>query len=38
MIYGTSYSTKELQELLTETMFIKSQGSEIQLYQIQEEK
>lgn len=30
MTYGTSYSTKELQELLTEMMFIKAQGSEIQ--------
>lgn len=30
MTYGTSYSTKELQELLTKMMFIKAQGSEIQ--------
>ena len=30
MSYGTNYSTKELQELLTEMMFVKAQGSEIQ--------
>lgn len=30
MTYGTSYSTKELQGLLTKMMFIKVQGSEIQ--------
>lgn len=30
MSYGTNYSTKELQELLTEMMFVTAQGSEIQ--------
>lgn len=30
MTYGTSYSTKELQELIAKMMFIKAQGSEIQ--------
>ena len=30
MSYGTNYSTKELQELLTEMIFVKTQGNEIQ--------
>lgn len=30
MTYGTSYSTKDLQGLLTELEFIKAQGREIQ--------
>ena len=30
MSYGTKYSTEELQKLLTEFMFIKMKGNEIQ--------
>ena len=30
MSYGTRYSTKELQKILTEFMFVKMQGNEIQ--------
>ena len=30
MSYGTRYSTEELQKLLTEFMFVKMQGTEIQ--------